>query len=49
MNIHQQSRPLGDHEYREDPLSLKELKTNGVKQIQFSAESNQSEKNQKSE
>ena len=47
MNIHQQSSPLGDHKYRGDYYH-KENKTNGGKEIQFSAESNQFEKkNQK--
>ena len=43
MNIHQQSSPLGDHKYRGDPYH-KENKTNVGKQIEFSAESNQFEK-----
>ena len=47
MNIHQQSRSLGDQEYREIHYH-KQNKTNGGKQIEFSAESNQfEEKNQK--
>ena len=47
MNIHQQSSPLGDHKYREIHYH-KENKTNGGKQIEFSAESNQFEKKIKS-
>ena len=42
MNIHLQSSPLGDHKYRGDRYH-KGNKTNGVKQIEFSAESNQFE------
>ena len=49
MNIHQQSSPLGDHKYRADHYHEKN-QTNGGKQIEFSAESNQFEKqNQKFE
>ena len=43
MYIHQQSSQLGDHKYRGDHYH-KENKTNGGKQIEFSAESNQFEK-----
>ena len=43
MNIHQQSSPLGDDKYRGDHYH-KENKTNGGKEIQFSAENNQFEK-----
>ena len=43
MNIHQQSSRLGDHKYRGNHYH-KENKTNGGKQIEFSAESNQFEK-----
>ena len=47
MNIHQESSPLGDHKYRGDHYH-KENKTNGGRQIEFSAGSNQFEKkNQK--
>ena len=47
MNIHQQSTALGDNKYRGDQYH-KEDKTNGGKQIEFSAERNQFEKkNQK--
>ena len=46
MNIHQPSSPLGDHKYRGNHYH-KENKTNDGKQIEFSAESNQFEKNQK--
>ena len=45
MNIHQQSRPLGDHKYRGNHYH-RENKTKGGKQIEFCAESNQFEKNQ---
>ena len=49
MNIHQQSSPHVDHKYRRDYYH-RENKTNGGKQIEFSAESNPFEKkNQKSE
>ena len=48
MNIHQQSSPLGDHKYTGDPsIIIKRRKKNGGKQIEFSAESKQFEKNQK--
>ena len=40
MYIHQQSSPLGDHKYSWNHYH-KENKTNGGKQIEFSAESNQ--------
>ena len=43
MNIHQQSSPLGDHKYIGNHYH-KEKKTNGGKQIEFSADSNQFEK-----
>ena len=43
MNIHHQSSALGDHKYRGDHYH-KENKTNGGKQIEFSAESNQFER-----
>ena len=43
MNIDLQSSPLGDHKYRGDSYH-KGNETNGVKQIEFSAESNQFEK-----
>ena len=46
MDIHQQSSPLGDHKYRRIHYH-KENKRNGGIQIEFSAESNQFEKNQK--
>ena len=46
MNIHQQSSPLGDHKYIGNYYHKKN-KTNGYKQIEFIAESNQLEKNQK--
>ena len=43
MNIRLQSSALGHHKYRGDHYH-KENKTNGGKQIDFSAESNQFEK-----
>ena len=46
MNIHQQSSQLGDHKYRGNHYHKKN-KTNGCKQIEFSAESNQFEKKSK--
>ena len=48
MNIHQQSSPLGDHKYRGDHYH-KENKTNGGKQIEFSAEATNLKKKIKSE
>ena len=47
INIHHQSSLLGDHKYRGDRYH-KENKTNGGKQIEFSAESNQFQKKIKS-
>ena len=47
MDIHQQSSALGDHKYRLDHYHKKN-KINGGKQIDFSSQSNQFEKqNQK--
>ena len=46
INIHQQSSPLGDQKYGEIHYH-KENKTNGGKRNEFSAESNQFNKNQK--
>ena len=46
MNIHQQSSPLGDHKLNIREIHYhKEKKLNGGKQIEFSAESSQFEKN----
>ena len=46
INIHQQSCPLGDQKYNGDPLTSRDQNKWG-KQIEFSAESNQFNKNQK--